>query len=237
MAEISAAGEQGITTLPAQLSALGGAVLALGADDNGAAVLALWQVSPEGAPTGAWIVPQTEAFGNEQVARRLLSCVDGRAVTGADTDTARSTLGELAKSARHEISNEWWSVRSYCAVDVFSELVARRAAYEKTVEARRQTTKNVSPLEWSRDFALDQLPANFAELRALSPIGIARGAAAVSEVLTVSRILQWLVELWSQTEQTKNRRPYLREEHGDPEPLPPSWLAAMRAALSARLPL
>jgi hypothetical protein len=235
--EITAAGELGVTTLPARLSALGSAVIALGADDNGAAALALWQVSPEGAPTGAWIVPQAEAFGNEQVARRLLICVDGRAVTGADMDTVCSALGKLAKSAQLEISNEWWSVRSYSSVDVFGELVARRAAYERMVEARRQTTKNISPLEWPRDFTLDQLPTDFAGLQILSPLGIAPGAAAVSEVLTVSRVLRWLVELWSQTEQTRNRRPYLREVPGDPEPLPPSWLAAMRAALSARLPL
>jgi len=235
--EITAAGEQGVATLPARLSALGSAVIALGTDDKGADVLALWQVSPEGAPTGAWIVPQAEAFADKQVARRLLICVDGRAVTGADPGPVRGALGELVKGAGLEIADEWWSVRSYSPVDVFGELVARRVAYERTVEARRQTTKSISPLEWPRDFALDQLPADFAGLRALSPIGIAPGAAAVSEALTVSRILRWLVELWSQTEQTKNRRTYLREVHGDPEPLPASWLVAMRAALSARLPL
>lgn len=188
-------------------------------------------------PTGAWMVSQAEAFGNEQIAWRLLFCVDGRAVTGADADTVCSALGELAKSARLETADEWWSVRSYSPMDVFGELVTRRAAYEGTVEARRQTTKNISPLEWSRDFALDRLPADFAALRVLSPIGVAPGAAAVSEALTVSRVLRWLVELWSQTEQTKNRRPYLREVHGDPDPLPASWWAAMRAALSTRLPL
>jgi hypothetical protein len=236
VADIAGVDDPDIEALTAGLSFLGSAVIALGVGDDGVEVLALWQVSPEGVASGAWVVRQAEAFGDEQVARKLLTCLDGRAVTGIEKQTVGRALARLSKTARLEVRDEWWSARSYSPVEVFAEVVARRTAYQKTIEARQQTTKNVAPLEWPRDFPPEELPANFEGLRELSTIAIAVGAPAVSEVLTVSRVLRWLAEMWVQTEQAKNRRPYLRHSHGDPEPLPPGWLAPMQTAISERLP-
>lgn len=59
----------------------------------------------------------------------------------------------------------------------------------------------------------------------------------VAEALRLARLLPWLVTLWTQTEQAKNRREYLREKHGDPGDLPPGWMAAVQTASATRLPL
>lgn len=224
--------------LPAQLlTALGNAVVAVGSDLNGVPALALWQVSSEGAPTGAWVVSQDEIFNDENLARQLLSCVDGRAVTGESRKTTETTLGRLAEAAGLEAAEAWWRSRSFSPVDAFKGIVARRVDYEKSVGVKMQSNKNIVPLEWTRDFSVDDLPADLDALRLVSTLGVPGGAPVVREALTVSRVLRWLVGQWSETEQTKNRRRYLRDDHGEPEALPPSWLVSMQAAKTGRLPL
>lgn len=59
----------------------------------------------------------------------------------------------------------------------------------------------------------------------------------VSKILSVCDVLGWLIERWQETEQVKNRRKYLFDAHGEPEVLPPSWLAAARHAETKRLPV
>jgi hypothetical protein len=50
-------------------------------------------------------------------------------------------------------------------------------------------------------------------------------------------VLKWLVGVWAETEQVKNRRPYVRDAYGGCEGLPPLWLAAVQTANATRLPL
>jgi hypothetical protein len=45
------------------------------------------------------------------------------------------------------------------------------------------------------------------------------------------------LEVWAETEQLKGRRDYVRDKHGEPEALPPTWLAAVTTASATRLPL
>jgi len=222
---------------PGFFAALGCAVVAIGDDAGGVPALALWLIDPEGVATGAWVVPQEQAFGDRAVARRLLSCVTARAVTGLDPAVVESVLVRLTATAGTHIAGSWWASLSFSPVAAFRQILQRRAAYEKSVDDRRAINKNIVALEWHHDFAVDDPPADPEALRVASGLAMPAGAPVVRDVLLLSRLLSWLVELWSETEQAKSRRSYLQDEHGAPEDLPPAWSGAMSAAASARLPL
>ncbi len=91
-------------------------------------------------------------------------------------------------------------------------------------------------MEWSRDLSAE-LPTDFPQLCEVSGLAVADGAPVIAEALTVARLLGWLTGIWSDTEQVKGRGRHLRDRHGEPEALPPTWLAAVRAASSTRLRL
>lgn len=218
-------------------SVLGTSIVGIGLGDDGYEVVALWNLGPSGVATGAWVVDADAAFGDAATARRLLVCLDGRAVTGVDVVSAATTLRRLTDAAGLSVPGDWWEARSFAPVTAFGDVLQRRAAFESSIEARRATTKNIAVLEWSRDYSTERTPDSFDALRALSPVGAAPGAPAVSEALTVSRVLSWVAALWTETEQPKGRRTYLRDEHGAAEPLPPAWRAATRTAGASRLTL
>lgn len=213
------------------------AVLALGEDVDGVEALALWHVSPGGAPTGAWVVPQDTAFGDAAAARQLVISMERRAITAIDLDSASSIVERLTAVAGLDDDNQWWESHQFSAATVFDELVARRMEIEATVAATRKIGKSIAALEWSRDFHAHDRPADFGQLRHLSGLGVAPGPAVISEVLTISRVLGWLVKVWAETEQVKSRRRYVHDRLGAPEALPPSWLAAVQTASATRLPL
>jgi hypothetical protein len=169
--------------------------------------LALWQVSSAGAAAGAWVVSQDEAFSSREAARRLLIGLERRAITAMHPAQVDGIVEKLSAAAGVD-AERWWSSYVFSPVDAFGELVARRAAYDATVAKARESGKNAAALEWARDFPADATPDGFEGLRELSGLGTAAGAPVVSEVLTVSRVLKWLVGVWAETEQVKNRRPY-----------------------------
>ncbi|PRX45386.1 hypothetical protein B0I33_10949 [Prauserella shujinwangii] len=219
----------------AEAWAPGSAILATGAGEDGDSV-AVWHVSPGGVPTGAWVVPREEAFGSPDAARRLLVVVERRAVTAADPRRLPELLGGLTRTSGVDRA-EWWRDQVFSPVDAFAEIVARRAEFERTVADTRASGKNVSGLDWPREFRPADVPGEFGGLRRLASLAEVPGKPVVAEALTVARVLGWLVRLWTETEQVKNRRDYLRAAHGAPEPLPPSWFAAVRIARSTTLPL
>ena len=116
-------------------------------------------------------------------------------------------------------------------------MLTRRAELAATVTSIRQSGRTVAPLQWDRAFSPDNRPATVTELAELADVAAPAGVPVVAEALRLSRLLQWLVGLWAQTEQVKNRRDYLRDKHGDPEALPPSWMTAVQTAAATRLPL
>lgn len=113
----------------------------------------------------------------------------------------------------------------------------RRQQYVRTVETAREGSKTITPLAWTHDLPDDTEVPDFPSLQRMARVSAAPGTPVVSEVLSIARTLRWLVSVWAETEQVKNRRHYVRAEHGDPEPLPPHWLAAVRSASTNRLPL
>jgi hypothetical protein len=220
------------------LSAAGSAVLALGQDDKGRDAVALWQISVDGRATGAWVEPREQAFGDRDTARRLLTCVERRALTAADPGTVDEALTNLTSAAQlDEGSGDWWGKHVFTLTEALAELSARRESFEQTIADTRESGRSVAALEWPRDLPADNLPSSLAEMRELARVGLPAGAPAVSEVLTIANVLRWIVGLWGETEQVKGRRRYILEAHGPAEALPPSWQAAVTAADANRLAL
>lgn len=220
----------------AEVWAPGTAIVAVGAGEDGADSLAVWHVSPAGTPTGAWIVPRGEAFASKETAHRLVALLERRAITAAKLPGVDDVVGRLTAIAGLQ-ADQWWSAQVFTPADSFAEIVARREAFDATVSATKADGKKVADLDWPQDLQAHDMPDDIDGLRRVSRLAPVTGPPVVSEVIGVARVLAWLVRLWAQTEQVKNRRDYARAAHGVPEPLPPSWLSAVQTARSTRLPL
>lgn len=214
------------TGLPARACA----VLASGIGAEGAEPVAIWHVSSEGAPTGAWVRLRADVFADAAHARDLLVLLEGRAITGASPAVVDDWLDRLSAVAGLGGRGRWWKDHTFSPIDAFGEVVARRRAYAATVNAERERNKSVAVLTWPHDLPGDAGVTEFAELRRLAGIACPEGTPVVSEALTVARVLSWLVVVWAETEDVKARRSYVRLKHGAAEPLPPAWLTAVRTA-------
>jgi hypothetical protein len=206
------------------------AVLAVGAGVAEAESVAVWHVGSDGAPTGAWVVPCAEVLADAGSARRLLSSLEGRAITGASPDAVDAWLERLSAAAGPGDRGNWWKELVFSPVEAFREVVARRRAHEAAVTEERERNKSVTALVWRHDLPDDATVADFGELRTLAGIAPPDGTPVVSEALAVARVLSWLVALWAEAEDVKARRPYVRLQHGPLEPLPPGWSTAVRTA-------
>lgn len=215
----------------------GTAVLAIGGGDNGVASLAVWHVSAVGALTGAWVSPVSEVFGARSAARRVLSFLERRAVADVYPETVPGWLEQLTAAADLPERNGWWKRQEFSPVGAFGEIVERRRRYADTVEEERARNKAITELEWVHELSDGVEVGSFEELRRIAGVRTAEGNPVVSEALTIARTLRWVVSVWAETEKTKNRRRYVREAHGEVEPLPPSWLSAVQVASATRLPL
>ncbi|GAB2781308.1 DUF6218 family protein [Amycolatopsis magusensis] len=221
----------------AQLRAPGSAVLGVGSGNGGPDCLAVWQVSPLGAPTGAWVMPCEEAFGSVENARLLLSLIERRAIAAGDPAAMNHLLERWSAAADLVGEGAWWTAHLFSPVVAFTETVSRRRRYESTVATAKEAKKSITALEWAHELPEDTTVESFSALRGTARISPAVGVPVVSEVLTTARVLRWLVEVWSDTEMVKNRREYVRAVHGATEPLPPEWLLAVQTAGKTRLPL
>ena len=224
------------------LWAPGSAVLAAGEDAFGERAMAVWQVSPEGHPTGSWVVSEQQAFGDPAVARQVLVTIERRALVATvegtvDEVVARLTAAADITTAGGITTDRWWTAQRFSPTDAFADVLARRAELAATVTEVRESGRTVAPLLWDRTFLSTGRPGTVSELADLAKVAAPAGAPVVAEALRLSRLLQWLVGLWTQTEQVKNRRDYLRDKHGDPEALPPGWMTAVQTASATRLPL
>ncbi len=220
----------------AALWAPGSAVLATGEDASGQRAVAVWHISPDGHPTGSWVVPEQHAYTDPAAARQLLVTIERRALTATDEDTVDEVVARLTTTAGIT-ADRWWTAQRFSPISAFTDTLTRRAELAATVDAIRQSGRTVTPLQWDRVFSPDQRPSTVDELASLAEVAIPAGAPVVAEALRLARLLQWLVGLWIQTEQVKNRRDYLRDKHGDPEALPPGWMTVVQTAATTRLPL
>src|SRR3954451_3540137 len=96
----------------------GSAVLALGEGDTGEQGVAVWQVNPDGHPTGAWVIPCREAFHNQTAARQLLARPERRARPSLDPATLDDILGRLPTAAGLD-AHRWWTGQLFSPPDPF----------------------------------------------------------------------------------------------------------------------
>lgn len=198
--------------------------------NGGRDALALWQVSPTGQPTGAWLVSADEA-NDKAVARRLLTLAARRALAAWDAAHGVALLDRLAEVAGQPPD----PVVTVTLPEVISEITERRQALDRAVAAHRgQSTVKVEPLAWR-----GTVPVEARSLQDLTQAaGIRRPPAAsapAADALHVARLLAWAANLWQETELVRLRRRYLHEPYGSAaSPLPPRWLDALRAANTAR---
>lgn len=199
--------------------------------------LAVWHVSPQGAPTGAWTYPTAQAFTSTETARRAVTLLGRRAITGPEREGLEHALTKLTATVSLP-PTPWWATQVFQPAQAFGELLTRRDAIEAAVTDARTPSRSIAPLEWARDLTGIAPPKDVTALRAVAGINASAGHSPVGRnAIAVARVLRWLVQLWSETEQVKNRRSYARDAVGNPEPLPSSWLAAVQTASATVLPL
>lgn len=215
----------------------GGAVVAAGCMEDGGDAVAVWQVDGRGRPTGAWIQSQASAFGDRDVARRLLACLDRRAITAVTPAVVGEIVGKLTVAADLDAPAEWWDRQVFTASDSVADVVQRRADVDRTLAARRESGQSVAAIGWTSNLDEVASSSDHERLRRLAGVEISAASAVAREALTVARVLHWVAGLWSETEQVKNRRPYIAQALGAVEPLPPSWARSAAAARTNSLPL
>lgn len=94
------------------LWAPGSAVLAVGEDTSGERAVAVWQISPDGHPTGAWGVPEQQAHGDPTAAHELLVGIERRALVAVDEVTVDEVVARLTGAAG-VTADRWWSAQRF----------------------------------------------------------------------------------------------------------------------------
>lgn len=215
---------------------VGHVVLAAGRDLGGTAAVAVWQVSPTGQPTGAWILTTgADAAGADAdpaKARRLLGTVGRRSLVGWSGDGGDGigyALERLATAAATKPAPGWEESAVYLPAALAEIAERRRLHAEAVAEYQRVSKSKVAPLAWPHEVPTDATSlAELADVAGLTTTATASEAAA--RALLTTRLLSWTVGLWQETEQVRLRRRYLVDRFGPASALPERWLARLRAA-------
>jgi hypothetical protein len=158
------------------------------------------QISPDGQPTGSWVVPEEPACADPTTAAHLLVAIERRAVVGVHDNSVDDIISTLRATAGIS-ADGWWTAQRFSPVEVFDDVLARRGELATTVAVVRQSGRTVAPLQRDRAFSPYDQPVTVTELAQIaSPVA----APVVADALRLSRLLRWLVELWAKTEQVKN---------------------------------
>ncbi|MEH0985568.1 DUF6218 family protein [Micromonospora sp. CPCC 205556] len=204
--------------------ARGHGVLAVGLDSSGADALAVWRLSPTGRAGGAWVVRFDEIERDPEQLRRIMWMMQDRCLVGWDEEAPTAALARIAEVLPAELLT---ALR--CNIVTIPELLAEidehRHVYAAAVEQHRASTKSkIARLAWPTEMPDQQELAKWAA-RAHSTAASPVAATA----LALTAVVASTAQLWQDTEQARYRRVYLRAL-GDPQPLPPRWLARLRRA-------
>ncbi len=210
---------------------VGHVVLAVGCDHTGADAVAVWQVSPTGQPTGAWILT-IGAEGAEAKAQRLLGVLRRRSVVGWDGATPATALERIADVAGAPPVAGWEDGAVFLP-EILDDIAAlRRQHADAVAEYQKSARSKVAPLAWQVDVPTGL--ASLDELAAAAGVAAPGTSCEVADrALQVARLVAWTAGLWQETEQVRLRRRYLVERFGPASALPARWLAKLRAANAA----
>jgi len=204
----------------------GHAVLVTGRDAAGEDALAVWILGAFGTATGAWVLPL--AGLDESRLLSVLSMVRGRCLVGWSEVTATEALDKVEGTLPPALVVRL-RAGSLAIPDLVAETREHRARHAAEVTAYSATVNSkIAPLKWA-----GRLPEQGDEVSALSPRHVSAASPVAGAALTVAGALSRAIELWQETEEARYRRPYLRSL-GERQPLPPRWLAHLRAAESER---
>ncbi|MFG1833850.1 DUF6218 family protein [Micromonospora chersina] len=208
--------------------ARGHGVLAVGPDSEGRDALALWRLSPTGRAGGAWVVRLDEIERDPEQLRRIMSMLQDRCLVDWDRDAPTNVLARLADVLPAELLTALQG-NVLTIPELLAEISEHRAAYTAAVEQYRASIKSkIAPLAWPTDLPDQQ---DLAGWTALAHSTAASPVAATALALTAA--VASTAQLWQDTEQARYRRIYLRSL-GDPQPLPPRWLARLRQAVASK---
>jgi hypothetical protein len=156
---------------------------------------------------------------------RVLRLVQGRCLVGWQAEDPQVSLGRLAELLPAALVAD---LRAHVLdlPPLLAEIGAHRRGYAEALEAYRPRTKSkILPLAWA-----EEIPADLdAARRVLSPPPPVGAEPVAAEALTVAGAVRRIAALWQDTEQVRFRRSYLRSL-GEPQALPPRWIARLRAA-------
>lgn len=202
----------------------GYAVLTAGPDEAGHDSLAVWRLGSTGQAVGAWVLRLDHAADDPGLLRSVLTSLTGRAVVDWTADAPAAALERVTPLLGDDTTTAL-AARIVLIPDLLTEIAEHRVRYAEALEAYRAGAKSkIAPFTWT-----SEVPATPQEAREqLSPEQPAAASPVAAAALTIAGAVERAVELWTDTEQIRYRRPYLRVL-GDPQVLPPRWRARLTA--------
>ncbi|WP_422752405.1 DUF6218 family protein [Micromonospora sp. WMMD708] len=204
--------------------ARGHGVLATGPDADGSEALAVWCLSPTGRAGGAWVVRIDEIEGHPEHLLGIMSMLQNRCLVDWDREGPSAVLDKIAEVISAE---RFIALRNSILTipELLAEVDEHRSRYAAAVEQHRVHTKSkLAPLAWPSEMPLQEELVGWA-----GRTGAAAASPVVATALGITAAVASTAQLWQDTEQARYRRAYLRPL-GDPQPLPPQWLARLREA-------
>ncbi|MEU7754294.1 DUF6218 family protein [Micromonospora sp. NPDC049171] len=208
----------------------GHAVLAVGPDSAGSEALAAWRLGPTGLAGGAWVMSFDQIERDPEQLRRIMWNVQDRCLIDWNSQTPVTVLERIADVIPAELLSRLADT-VLTIPELLEEISTHRSAYSAAVEQHRTRVKSkIAPLAWATQMP-DQEHLGTWAIRDRSATASPVAAAALAVTAAVARTAQ----LWQDTEQARYRRTYLRSL-GEPQPLPPLWLAQLRKAARSNSP-
>lgn len=207
--------------------ARGHGVLAVGPDGDGAEALAVWRLGPTGRAGGAWVVRFDEIERDPDQLRPIMWMLQDRCLVDWDKEAPARILARIADVLPAELLARLQ--RNILTVpELLTEISEHRSAYAAAVEQHRATAKSkIAPLAWPTAMPDQQELVEWAA-RAQS----ASASPVAASALALTAVVASTAQLWQDTEQVRYRRTYLRSL-GEPQLLPPRWLASLREAVGS----
>ncbi|MCG5440780.1 DUF6218 family protein [Micromonospora foliorum] len=207
----------------------GHAVLAVGPDSGGGDALAVWRLGPTGVAGGAWVVRLDEIEREPEQLRRIMWNLQDRCLIDWDRETPVGVLARVAEVVPAELLSKLEGT-ILALPDLLEEIREHRSSYSIAVEQHRTRVKSkIAPLAWATQLPSQEHLATWA-----AKDRFASASQVAATALAVTAAVARTAQLWQDTEQARYRRAYLRPL-GDPQPLPPLWLARLRKAVHTNL--